>query len=106
HLCLSNYPRTKYGGAQRAATAAGARRIAPRGRLQRVRRNYQTRSAKEIWLDNRRRIPASSRQTRLAAALRYRDAMSAIGTKQTWAVPLQMSAFDPKRTSRMTSVQR
>ena len=25
--------------------------------------------------------------------------MSAIGTKQTWAVALHMSAYDPKRTS-------
>jgi hypothetical protein len=31
-----------------------------------ARRNYQTRSAKEIWLDNRRRVQASSRQTSLA----------------------------------------
>src|SRR5215475_4225470 len=28
--------------------------------------NYQTRSAKEIWLDNRRRVKVSSRQTGLA----------------------------------------
>ena len=28
------------------------------------------------------------------------EPMSAIGTKQTWACALHMSAYDPKRTSR------
>jgi hypothetical protein len=67
HLCLPDHPGTRYGGAQCAASSAGARRIAPRGRLQRGRRNHQARSAKEIWGDHRRRVPASSCQTRLAS---------------------------------------